>query len=416
MARLVPIRLAGMIAATVTCAAVATEAAAQDQDPSVVLNEQIQFGDVFAGQTLDVFDSSDQVTVSNSATGNSLAGGVQGGEMTVRSTQSMQGDVRAETTFVLGGDTEGVVNAVTQANGNYLGLSAYDANLTVESAQTVGDVEIVATSTMAQGNERLLGGAYVDTSAIGNTAALGGERSYFEGTLTQTSGANIRASNYAATQYIPAEAAFTAQAVANVVAVTGTSVTGQRMTIDQTSTGGIIDSGVSANAGNAWDLAGRANAGGNRVVLSNQGGSVVASTRQNNTSQIQSQAIVTSYDYGAANSYARGVANEVSVGNNDIYVEIDNTQINTGGVAVNAQFAGTQGYDAYVGADAAGNVVTGFACADCAGYINATNSQANNGNVSATAQTTINGTNRAVVTGTNAVGNAATFYVSRGGN
>jgi len=405
-----------MIAATVTCAAVATEAAAQDQDPSVVLNEQIQFGDVFAGQTLDVFDSSDQVTVSNSATGNSLAGGVQGGEMTVRSTQSMQGDVRAETTFVLGGDTEGVVNAVTQANGNYLGLSAYDANLTVESAQTVGDVEIVATSTMAQGNERLLGGAYVDTSAIGNTAALGGERSYFEGTLTQTSGANIRASNYAATQYIPAEAAFTAQAVANVVAVTGTSVTGQRMTIDQTSTGGIIDSGVSANAGNAWDLAGRANAGGNRVVLSNQGGSVVASTRQNNTSQIQSQAIVTSYDYGAANSYARGVANEVSVGNNDIYVEIDNTQINTGGVAVNAQFAGTQGYDAYVGADAAGNVVTGFACADCAGYIAATNIQANSGNVSATAQTTVNGANRAVVTGTNAVGNAATFYVSRGGN
>ncbi|HAV50526.1 MAG TPA: holdfast attachment protein D, partial [Brevundimonas sp.] len=73
-------------------------------------------------------------------------------------------------------------------------------------------------------------------------------------------------------------------------------------------------------------------------------------------------------------------------------------------------------YDAYDGADAAGNVVTGFACADCAGYIDATNNQANSGNVSATAQTTINGTNRAVITGTNAVGNAATFYVSRSGN
>jgi len=405
-----------MIAATVTCAAVATEAAAQDQDPSIVLNEQMQFGDVFAEQTLDVVDSSEQVTVSNSATGNSLAGGVQGGDMSVTSIQSMQGDVRADTTFVLGGDTEGVVSGVTQANGNYLGLSAYDASLTVDSAQTVSEVEIVATSTMAEGNERLLGGAYVDASAIGNTLALGGERSSFEGTAVQWSDANIRASNYAATQYIPAEAEFTAQAVANVVSVTGTSVTGQTMTIDQRSTGGIIDSGVSANAGNSWDLAGRANAGANRVVLSNQGGSVVATTRQDNSSQIQSQAIVTSYDYGAANSYARGVANEVSVGNNDIYVEIDNTQINTGGVAVDARFAGTQGYDAYVGADAAGNVVTGFACADCAGYIDATNNQANSGNVSATAQTTINGTNRAVVTGTNAVGNAATFYVSRSGN
>lgn len=405
-----------MIAATVTCAAVATEAAAQDQDPSIVLNEQIQFGDVFAEQTLDVVDSSEQVTVSNSATGNSLAGGVEGGTMTVRSTQTLQGDVRAETTFVLGGDTEGVVSAVTQANGNYLGLSASDATLTTEATQTVGEVEIVATSTMDQGNERLLGGAWVDASAIGNTVALGGERSYFDGSVTQSSDANVRASNYAATQYIPAEAEFTAQAVANVVAVTGTSVTGQNLVIDQTSTGGIIDSGVSANAGNAWDLAGRANAGANRVVLSNQGGSVVATTRQDNTSQIQSQAIVTAYDYGAANSYARGVANEVSVGNNDIYVEIDNTQINTGGVAVNAQFAGAQGYDAYVGADAAGNVVTGFACADCAGYINATNNQTNAGNVSASAQVTAGASNRAVVTGTNAVGNAATFYVSRSGN
>ena len=121
-----------MIAATVMCAAAATEAAAQDQDPSIVLNEQMQFGDVFAGQTLDVVDSSEQVTVSNSATGNSLAGGVQGGDMSVTSIQTMQGDARAETTFVPGGDTEGVVSGVTQANGNYLGLSAYDANLTVD--------------------------------------------------------------------------------------------------------------------------------------------------------------------------------------------------------------------------------------------------------------------------------------------
>ena len=47
-----------------------------------------------------------------------------------------------------------------------------------------------------------------------------------------------------------------------------------------------------------------------------------------------------------------------------------------------------------------------------------TNRQVNDGAVSATAQTTVNGQGRAVIVGSNAVGNAATFYVSRpnGGN
>lgn len=402
-----------MIAATVTCAAAATEARAQSQDDSVVLNNQIQFGDVFSGQTLNVVDAEDQVTVSNSARGNSLSGSVENGSITLQSTQDNRGDVRAETTMAFGGDTAGAVNAVTQAGGNYLAAGAYGAQMTVEAVQTNTGGEVFAGSEIDGGTARLLGGANVGTSAISNTIALGGQGSSVYGTLDQSSSATVRSSNYAATQYIPAQAAFTSQAIANAVAVNSDAASNQGLTVIQRSTGSLVEAGVSANAGNAWDLSARAQATGNQAAMVNQGGSVVIGTDQSNSAYVRAAAVTTSYDYGAAEAYARGAGNDVLVGNNDIYVEIDNTQFNSGGVEASATFSGTYGYDAYVGADAVGNSVTGYACSECAGVIQATNSQTNDGDITATANTSVAGGGRAVITGTNAVGNAATFYVSR---
>ena len=102
----------------------------------------------------------------------------------------------------------------------------------------------------------------------------------------------------------------------------------------------------------------------------------------------------------------------MTIANNDIYVDIDNTQLNTGGVEATASFTGQKGYDAYVGAQAAGNAITGYGAAPVV-----RNVQSNSGDVSATATTTINGSGRHVIAGANAVGNAATFYVTgTGGN
>jgi hypothetical protein len=66
-----------------------------------------------------------------------------------------------------------------------------------------------------------------------------------------------------------------------------------------------------------------------------------------------------------------------------------------------------------VGAEAVGNSVTGYACSECEGYLEARNNQTNQGDVSATANTAVAGSSRAVITCANAVGNAASFYVSR---
>jgi len=414
MAKLARIRLAGTIAATVLCAAAATEASAQDG--TIILNEQLQLGDVFAHQTLNVVDAQEQVTVDTSAQGNSASGAVQNASITVQSDQTMQGDSVATTEITLGGDTYGVVSATTQAGGNYLAVSAYNAGLTLDATQTTDDGLIGASTEVGGDTARLHGGAAIGASAISNTVALYGEGSVVSGIIDQSSSAIVRSFGRIESQYIPAEASVTSQAIANAVAVNSVHTSGQDLRIVQRSIGQFIESEASANAGNAWDLAARARATGNQAVLYNEGGSVVTASDQRNSSFIRADALTTAYDYGRAEAYARGAANELSVGNNDIYVEIDNTQFNTGGVDVAATFSGTNGYDVAVGADAVGNSVTGYACSECEGYLVARNTQTNTGGVSAVASTTVAGSSRSVISGASAVGNSASFYVSRPGN
>src|SRR5690606_1924051 len=229
-----------------------------------------------------------------------------------------------------------------------------DAERTGDATQSNTGGLVSATSRLGDDDARLLGGAYLNASAISNTTALYGEGSFVGGSIDQSSSATVRAYNRIETQYIPAEAVVDAQAIVNAVQATSLQTSGQDLAIIQTSTGDFVEAESSANSGNAWDLAGRARASANQAVLYNQGGSIVASARQDNTAYVRAAATTTAYDYGRAEAHARGAANELSVGNNDIYVEIDNAQFNSGGVNVTATFAGTNGYDVYVGADAAG--------------------------------------------------------------
>jgi hypothetical protein len=414
MAKPARIRLAGTIAATVLCAAAATEAAAQDG--TIVLNQQLQLGDVFAGQTLNVVDSQDQVTVETSARGNSASGAVYNGSITVQSDQTMQGDAVATTDITLGGDTYGVVNATSQAGGNYLAASAWDASLTLDTAQTTDNGLISATTEVGDSTARMHAGAALGASAISNTVAVYGQSALVSGTINQSSSAIVRSFGRIESQYIPAEASVTSQAIVNAIAVNSDRTSGQDLSLAQRSFGSFIEAEASANAGNAWDLAARARATANQAVLYNEGGSVVNASDQRNSSFVRASALTTAYDYGRAEAYARGAANELSVGNNDIYVEIDNTQFNTGGVDVISTFSGTNGYDVSVGADAVGNSVTGYGCSECEGRLEARNTQTNAGDVSAVANTTVAGSNRSVITGANAVGNSASFFVSRPGN
>jgi hypothetical protein len=415
MVRPVQIRLVGTIAATVMCVAAATEAAAQTppQDNTIVLNNQLQLGDVFADQTLNVVDAQDQVTVGTTATGNNASGSVQNGAITVQSDQDMRGNSAATTTATLGGDTSGPVAIQSTAGGNYLAVSAYDADLTVQATQRNTGGLVSATTEVGDENARLLAGGVIAANAGSNTTALYGQGSALSGSIEQSSSATVRAYSRLDSQYVPAEANVTAQATVNAIGVNSVQTSGQNLAIDQTSSGDFVEAEASANTGNGWDLAARARAVANSANLYNSGGSVVTTSNQDNSAFVRAAATTTAYDYGRAQAYASGAGNQLSVGNNDIYVEIDNTQINTGGVDVSATFSGTNGYDVYVGAEAVGNAVTGYACSDCRGYLEARNTQTNSGDVSAQANTVVAGSNRSVISSATATGNSATFHVSR---
>ena len=401
------------------CVAAATEVAAQDR--GLVLNEQIQLGDVIVGQTLNVVDVSEQVTVSTAAQGNSLIGGADGEALDVRSSQDMRGDASASIALTLGGAANGLVTSATQARGNYLAGTATNAQMAIDTTQTVSG-DVMASTVITGTDAQLVGGGQIGAAAIGNTAALagnglGGDRASLIGTIDQTATGEIRATNTASPLFVRDPAEFSSQAVANTVQATTGPSANQELEVRQRSSGAMVEADTGVWAGNGWNLAARAHAGGNQAAFYNQGGSLVPTTDQANSAVIRSEAELSSYDFGKATAAATAVANTVTVGNNDIYVDIDNTQVNSGGVEATASFVGQTGYDAYVGANAAGNSVTGYACADCGGDLNARNVQTNSGNVSAVASATINGSGRNVIAGANAVGNAATFYVTRtGGN
>lgn len=397
------------------CAVVATSGSAGAQEqPSRVLNNQLQLGDVIAGQSLNVVGSDDQITTSTNASGNSVFASTDNEDMDVESDQALEGDVRAETRLEGSGTFEGPVTLATQATGNTAQISAYNGEVNASVGQTIGDVEVSATTEIDAPSGRFLGGASVTTTAIGNVTAMGTSYGRNESTIDQSSAAVTQAVTGVNIQYAPAPINFTSTAIANSTTATG-EVAYQDLTVRQSATGERTQASTYISVANGWQLHSGASATANAVGVYNRGGALLVTTDQNNDTYVRAGATAFAYDYGGATVSAFGAGNSAEVGNNDIYLRLDNTQVNSGGVDVIAGFEGAFGYDVAVGATAVGNSVTGYVCADCPAYMDVTNSQTNNGHISATSNVAITGSNRALINATSAVGNSATFYVTRPG-
>ena len=144
-------------------------------------------------------------------------------------------------------------------------------------------------------HEHGIGGAGIETAAAANVAALAARDGHIDGTLRQDSAAVVFSSNSGAVQYAPGTTTFSSQALGNVVSYNGTAPASQDLRLEQRNTGPLVQAGTSANAGNSWDLAGRARAGGNQGVFANQGGSSVVEAQQDNAARVWAESIVTSY-------------------------------------------------------------------------------------------------------------------------
>ncbi|WP_292052290.1 holdfast anchor protein HfaD [Brevundimonas sp. UBA5866] len=399
------------------CAAAANSTQAQDGQARsfpIVLNEQIQFGDVFAGQRLNVVVARQQITVSDTALGNRVSGGSVGQDLYVQNRQYQHGVVSADTALHIEDEASGRLTVVTQARGNEASVAANHAELALDSDQaSYGSVR--ASVALENDSANLTGGSRIATAAYANALTAGGQNTRVTGSIQQSASADTVAQTYAPARYVPGTSHFTAEATANTAMVTSTGASSQNLAVRQTAEGWVGAEAVSS-AANAWNSSTTAVAGANRLSTLNAGGLQVVSAEQINTGSVQGRTSTYAYDYGDLRSIAEGAANTVIVGNQDIWVEIDNNQLNSGGVMVEAELSGHNGYDAYVGANASGNTVTAYACSECAGSVNANSVQVNHGAVTATAVTNLSGQSRAVITGTTATGNNASFYVTRTGN
>jgi len=400
-----------MIVATATFAAAATSRAQE----TVVINDQTQTGDIFSGQTLNVVDVEDATIVVTTATGNALSGAVESGDLSLTSTQSMQGDATAVTTVNGAGSIGAPVSILSEAVGNTGDAGAYGANMDATVLQTSGAVAITARTEInaTVGGQMPAGGA-VSATAIANSQAFGVDNGELVADVTQNSSALVQADVAASVQYIPDGAVFSAAAVSNNVSSSGT-MSATDVTAMQVMNGPRTQASTLVTSANAWEVQGSAAATANNVAVTNADGPLTVDSAQTNASYLQADTVVDSYAFGLASAQAYGVGNSMLAGNTGEDVRIDSNQLNSGGVEVSAQFNGNNGYDAYVDSTAVGNAATGYNCSDCPGTLTANNRQTNTGGVSSTSTVNITGSNRNVVGTSTAVGNTASFWVSSPG-
>ena len=396
---------------------VATSQTADNQ----VLNGQVQLGDVTASQLLDVTSVTDQTAATTTATGNAFTAASDVGSLNVQSTQSMQGAATAATQLTV--ETEGDAGEValtTAATGNTGEADSLGgAPLTGTLQQSTGPGTISADGKIeaenGQANDIVL-----DTQAIGNTQGVAVDGSSANVSVTQSSSATTVTDGGMYLGYSPGESDLAASAVSNNITATGLDGASQTLNLNQSMTGTMTQSAQFVAVGQVQTLNNATTASANNISVSNDGGPLDVTATQNNQGYVRGQAESTAFSFGTSTATANGVGNSAIYGETGGQITLNSSQFNSGaGVEAVSSSGGATGYDLSSTSTAMGNAVTGYACSACGGVMNITSSQSNSADIGASASIPYAGnagSARSAISTSTAVGNSATFYVSRPSN
>lgn len=384
--------------------------------PSEVINNQIQLGDVFATQTLDVVSATQGVGAATTSTGNSLVGSTEGADLSITSNQTMAGSTISSTTVNVTGEmgessrinTTAIANSVEAGTTQGTMVGVYTQIATAAPATTA--TGLLEAGAAAAGDVGMATTAAVNSVSLGLTNGSAGVR------VNQTSAASVLADGGAVIGYVSGTSDVSGTAAGNTMSLVGTDSSAARAIVFQSNTGALTQASQFTAYGNVQTASTSASASGNVAATTNEGVLLDLTSTQFNQSYVRAQAESAAYQYGEGAATAFGVGNSVLAGNVGEAVVLDNVQLNTGGgVEAIATFEGTDGYDGYARANAVGNDVTGYACASCYGQMTIDSRQTNSADVGATATTTI-GSGRVANSSATAVGNNASFYVTRPGS
>jgi len=382
-------------------------------------NLQVSSGVINSNQTLNVVENDGVTQATGQAQGNMVQGGNDSVDATLTSTQTLHGNVNA--TVDVNGVNTGAEDtslatplyATTQSTGNYGAFVTTGANLTANTTQTSDATTVSATTAVSAPNNAVYGPAqsYGDAAVEVNDTSYQVSNGAINSTAVQSSTTAAAAMTSVTMHYSPGPELYTAEATNNYYGSYADTAGSQTHDVTQNDDA-MTQSRAELYGGNVWDTATAGTSIGNNTNIVNAGGSLTVSNQQEQSGYVLSQGYTSADQYGTANVSASSVGNALTAGNNDVTLNVDNTQTSTGGVEADATFVGNSGYDAYLTANAVGNQAVGYACSECKGDVTANNTQTNNSGVSATANATVN-TGRSIVSTSSATGNSALFYVSR---
>lgn len=388
---------------------------------SQVLNGQVQLGNITASQTLDVTSVTDQTNATTTATGNAMTAAADSGSLDVQSSQTMRGTATASTELDVEPEGDaGEVALTTAATGNT--GEADDlagAPLTGNLQQSTGPGAITASSVINAGSGQA-NDLTVNTQAIANTQGVAVSGGAATVSVTQSSSATTTSNSDATLGYVPGDGEFGASAVSNNITATGLNGGTQTLNLNQSMTGTMTQAAQFVAVGQAQTANNAATASANNISVSNDGGPLDVTANQNNQGYVRGQAQSTAYSFGTSSATANGVGNSAIYGETGGEITLNSTQTNSGaGVEAVSSSGGSVGYDLGSTSTAMGNAVTGYACSACGGVMNITSSQSNSSDVGASASIPyggVAGAARSATSTATAVGNTATFYVSRPSN
>ena len=406
MRRPAKILLAGTLAAILPFATATSQTL-----PSTVENDQVQTGDVFADQTLDVVEVTDQTTAATTATGNSADFTVDGGDLDARSNQALQANVRADALVNVTTNAGAATVLTTAATGNTGDAMVLGGTHTAIYNQSTEATDIYA-HTHVEGPAARFGDVSSSVQAIGNSQGLAGSSAAAGVRVNQTNNAFVHSDGGGYFGEVTGSASVSAISAANNVTVAGLN-SAQRVEVNQLNAAPITQAAQFTAYGSAYLSATQATATGNNLTANEQGPILDIKASQQNQAYVRAQSVNSAAQFGAGSASAYGVGNSSVAGNQGQQVVLDNTQFNeAGGVEAIASYTGTSGYDGAATASAIGNAATGYACSDCAGVMQVANRQTNTAEVGATATTSVT-SGRSANGVANAVGNTASYYVTR---
>lgn len=356
------------------------------------------------------------VSAGTSATGNALVGSVEAADLAITSNQTMAASAIASTTVNVDTGMGAVSQINTTAIGNAVEAGATQGTMTGVYTQIATFSPEVTATGMLEADTATAGDIGLATTAASNSVSLGLTNGSAGVLVNQTSAASVLADGGAVVQYVSGAADVSGMASGNTMSLVGTDTSAARAEVYQSNTGAFTQASQFTAYGNAQTATTSTTASGNVAAAVNEGPLLDLTTTQYNESYIRSQAEGSSYQFGEGWATAFGVGNSVLAGNSGEAVVLENVQLNTGGgIEAIASFSGTDGYDGYARATAVGNDVSGFSCAACTGTMTIGSRQTNEADVGASATTNV-GTGRVVNSTSTAVGNNASFYVTRPGS